>query len=93
MTKAMAIKLSEFAPKIIHENQAGFVKERSIFDQTRLARAMLDYAEANEEDGMIVALDQEKSIRQNQPRLSMGGHEKVPHTGQLHTNHEVTIRE
>lgn len=61
MTKAMANKLSEIANSIIHQNQAGFVPKRHLSDQTRLAHAMLSYAEANEENGVIVALDQEKA--------------------------------
>lgn len=34
---------------------------RQISDQTKLIRMVMDYAEATESDGMIVALDQEKA--------------------------------
>src|ERR1700732_3674935 len=34
---------------------------RSIFDQVKLARMMVHYAEATEENGLIIALDQEKA--------------------------------
>jgi hypothetical protein len=49
------------AHNAIHPNQAGFMPGRSIFDQVKLARIMVRYAEVTEEDGLIVALDQEKA--------------------------------
>lgn len=61
MTKAIALKLAKVAPQIIHNSQAGFVRGRSITDHVRIARLMTDYAEATEENGVIVALDQEKA--------------------------------
>lgn len=61
MTKALAMKLASAVPGLIHKNQAGFIPGRSIFDQTQLAHLMIDYAEATEENGVIVALDQEKA--------------------------------
>ncbi|KAL4262696.1 hypothetical protein AB1N83_007254 [Pleurotus pulmonarius] len=60
-TKALAIKLSQVAAEILNKDQAGFVKGRSIFNQTKLASAMMHYAEAEEDNGVIVALDQEKA--------------------------------
>jgi Reverse transcriptase (RNA-dependent DNA polymerase) len=60
-TKALAVKLSKTVPTIIHENQAGFISGRSIFDQVKLTKLVVDYAEAIEENGVIVALDQEKA--------------------------------
>jgi exonuclease III len=60
-TKAIATKLAQVAPNIIHPNQAGFMPGRSIFDQVRLAKMMVHYAEATETNGLIVALDQEKA--------------------------------
>lgn len=46
---------------MIHVNQAGFIPKRSIFDQVKLAKLMIDYAEVTEENGMIIGLDQEKA--------------------------------
>jgi hypothetical protein len=47
------------APNLVHPNQAGFMKGRKIEDQVKLAK-FLNYAEAVE-NGIIVALDQEKA--------------------------------
>ena len=60
-TKLLALKLARIAPKLIHPDQAGFVPGRRIYDQVKLAKLMIDYAEATEECGVIVALDQEKA--------------------------------
>lgn len=60
-TKALSLKLAEVAHLMIHENQAGFMPGRSIFDQVQLAKMMISYAEITEENGMIVCLDQEKA--------------------------------
>lgn len=61
MTKAMAVMLAERAPQLIHSDQAGFVKGRSIIDQIKLAKSIIYHADATEHDGMIVLLDQEKA--------------------------------
>ncbi|KAL7277489.1 hypothetical protein ACG7TL_008410 [Trametes sanguinea] len=61
MSKALAIRLAAVAPSIIHPAQAGFVPGRRLKDHTQLARLMIDWAEAKEINGVIVALDQEKA--------------------------------
>jgi exonuclease III len=60
-TKAYSLNLVNMAPQIIHEDQAGFMPNRSIFDQIKLAKLMIDLSEAEEIEGAIVALDQEKA--------------------------------
>jgi hypothetical protein len=60
-TKTLSIKLAEVAHHAIHTNQAGFMLGQSIFDQVKLVRMMINYAEVTEKDGLIVALDQEKA--------------------------------
>lgn len=61
LTKILAIWLAEVAPSLIHTDQAGFILGRSILDQIRLCRLMCDYAECDDKNGAIVALDQEKA--------------------------------
>ena len=61
LTKILAIRLASSAPHIVHENQAGFIPRRVITNQIRLTQMILHYAEATEENGIIVALDQEKA--------------------------------
>lgn len=59
--KILAICLAQSAPSVIHENQAGFVTGRSITDQIKHMQMIMDYAEATEQNGAIIALDQEKA--------------------------------
>ena len=57
---ALALQLIEHADTLIHEDQAGFIPRRLIFNHIRLAKAIISYADIVEEDGAIIALDQEK---------------------------------
>jgi len=61
LTKALAIQLAKAAPRLIHPDQSGFIPNRSIFDPIRLAKMMIEYADISEEDGALIALDQEKA--------------------------------
>lgn len=61
MTKALANKLAEIAPTLIHRDQAGFIRGRNIYDQVKLAKLTLDYGKILKKNGAIVALDQEKA--------------------------------
>ncbi|OJT15896.1 Transposon TX1 uncharacterized 149 kDa protein [Trametes pubescens] len=61
MTKTLAVKLAECAPSMIHPDQAGFVPGRRIFDHIQLSKLIIAYTEAEEINGAIVALDQEKA--------------------------------
>jgi len=68
LTKVLAIQLLDHVSQLIHLDQAGFIPNRLIFDHIRLAKVILNYAEITEEDGAILALDQEKAynkIRHN----------------------------
>ena len=60
-TKTIATRLTEIAPSIIHPDQAGFIRGRSIFDQIEQATTTINYARLKEINGAIVALDQEKA--------------------------------
>lgn len=61
LTKTLALQLVEPIHKLIHPDQAGFIPKRSIFNHIRLASTIINYAEAMEVDGVIIALDQEKA--------------------------------
>ncbi len=61
LSKVLAIRLAEVAPCIIHKSQAGFVPGRKIYNHTQLTKMMMYWAEKNDEDGAIIALDQEKA--------------------------------
>ena len=61
MTKALATQLAPQACNLLHPDQTGFVPNRSILDPIRLAESMCAYADYMEENGAIVALDQEKA--------------------------------
>src|SRR6266540_3764852 len=61
MTKALSLKLAVAAPKIIHQDQAGFVPGRHIYDHICLSKLIINLAEVEEIDGAMVALDQEKA--------------------------------
>ena len=68
LTKVLTIQLMTPIHSLIHPDQAGFIPKRSIFNHIRLAQAIINYTEVMEENGAIVALDQEKvydKIRHN----------------------------
>ena len=60
LTKTIATKLGKLAHKIIYPNQ-GFIPKRGLYNHTRMTEAMINYCETYEEDGYIMALDQEKA--------------------------------
>ena len=61
LTKIIATRLTNVAPGIIHPDQAGFIRGRSIFDQIDQTATVINYAKLKEVNGAIVALDQEKA--------------------------------
>ena len=61
MTRVLTMRLTKIVPNLIHHDQAGFMKGRRIEDQTELVRLMINQCEANEQNGVIVCLDQEKA--------------------------------
>jgi hypothetical protein len=60
-TKVLALQILEPMDKMIHPDQAGFIPGQTIFNHIRLAKTILNYTEVVEEDGVIIALDQEKA--------------------------------
>ena len=60
-TKTIAMRLAEVAKSMIHEDQAGFVPERSLYDHTKTTNLAIEYCELMDKNGCIIALDQEKA--------------------------------
>jgi len=60
-TKAISMRLAEAAPEIINPNQAGFLKNRSIFNQVKITKMVTDYMNSASKKGAIIALNQEKA--------------------------------
>lgn len=61
-SKAMAKRLEPFPSEIIHYNQNGFVKGRSVFDAVRTIDDILEFAEVANRSGILVAIDFEKAF-------------------------------
>ena len=61
LTKVLMIWLASMALDIIHPSQAGFVPRRKLCNHMQLAHMIMHWAEANEVNGAIVTLDQEKA--------------------------------
>ncbi|KAF5331328.1 hypothetical protein D9611_011812 [Ephemerocybe angulata] len=61
MTKSLTNRLSDVAPDLVDDDQAGFMRGRSIHDQTDLAHVVIHRCEAEKRAGAIVCLDQEKA--------------------------------
>jgi ribonuclease HI/exonuclease III len=66
-TKAITARLGEVAGHLVHPDQAGFMKGRSIFNHVRLSQAMISLAEEINQPGMLIALDQEKAYDRIRP--------------------------
>jgi ribonuclease HI len=60
-TKAYASKIGKVASTLLHENQAGFVPGRGLYDHTRNTHTIIEYCELKKMNGCIVSLDQEKA--------------------------------
>jgi hypothetical protein len=60
-TKTIAMKLGTVATTRIHVNQAGFIPKRNIYDHTNTTHMVIEYCDLVNQNGCIVALDQEKA--------------------------------
>ena len=60
MMKSLSLQLVMQIHQLIHPDQTGFIPNQTIFDPIHLAQTIGAYAEYMEEDGVIMALDQEK---------------------------------
>ena len=62
LTKSLAMRVRDILPKLIHENQSGFVKNRYIGQGIRLVEDIIVYTDKNDKVGAIVQLDFEKAF-------------------------------
>lgn len=60
-TKCLATCMGRSFQEIIHKDQAGFVPGRDILDHVKMAQMVAEYCEVTEQDGCLIALDQEKA--------------------------------
>ncbi|KAI0265903.1 hypothetical protein BC834DRAFT_1026394, partial [Gloeopeniophorella convolvens] len=72
------LQLTKYIGNLIHKDQAGFVPGRSIFNHIHLTKLMISYAEIMEDDGVILALDQEKAYDKNLRHDQRGTEQPLP---------------
>ena len=61
-SKAIAKRLENVLPYIIHHNQNAFVKGRTIFDAVRTINDVLDFTELKGYQSILTAIDFEKAF-------------------------------
>jgi hypothetical protein len=62
ISKLLAERLKNVLTKLIHPDQKGFVKGRNISEANRMIQDIIQYADEENEEGIIVFLDQQKSF-------------------------------
>ena len=62
LTKSLAIRIEKVLPKLINENQSGFVKGRLITENIRLIDDIIETLKRRRETGLILLLDFEKAF-------------------------------
>ena len=58
----MAERLKNVITKLIHPDQKGFVKGGNISEENRMMQDIIQYADDENEEGIIVFLDQQKTF-------------------------------
>ncbi|KAL9963192.1 hypothetical protein ACROYT_G032369 [Oculina patagonica] len=61
-SKAIAKRLESILPNLIHPNQNGFIKGRSIVDGVRTIEDVLEFAQFTDCSGILMAIDFEKAF-------------------------------
>ena len=79
LTKALSTHLALHIHSLVHPDQSGFIQRRSIFNPINLNQSLCAYADYMEENGVIVALDQEKA------------YDKIDHHYLLETLHRFNL--
>ena len=62
ISKLLAERLKNVLTKLIHPDQKGFVKGRNISEANRMIQDIIQYADEENEEGIIVFLDQQKAF-------------------------------
>ena len=89
-SKVLAMRLQSVLHTLINENQVGFLKNRSINDHIRLIDDMINIANKNNLQGMLISLDFQKafdSVSKNSIIACM----KRFNFGPIYTNYVATI--
>ena len=60
--KAIAIRMKKVLPKIINEDQTGFIKGRTIGENIKLIDNIIQYTDKNKMFGLLLFLDFEKAF-------------------------------
>ena len=61
-SKAIARRLETILPELIHHNQNGFIKGRSVFDAVKTIDDLLELAQITNKSGILVAIDFKKAF-------------------------------
>ena len=62
LTKILSRRFLDILPKIIHENQTAFIKNRTIYNNLRYTRDIIDIANAEKLEACILSIDQVKAF-------------------------------
>ena len=62
LTKLFAKRLAQFLPDLIHEDQRGFIKHRSIHENILDVQALISACNTDSEEGMLILLDIQKAF-------------------------------
>jgi hypothetical protein len=62
VSKVIAERLKQTLPSIIHPNQVGYVKDRSILDHIRNIADVMHYTQVNNIPGVLLAIDFQKAF-------------------------------
>ena len=62
LSKSISIRMQQYLPKLIHQNQSGFVKGRFIGDSVRIIQDLMAYMDQKKLNGILLFVDFEKAF-------------------------------
>ena len=62
LTKCLSNRIQSYLPRLIHPNQAGFVKGRFIGDAVRIIQDLIEYTDKKNLPGLLLFIDFEKAF-------------------------------